>query len=144
MPYADAIAQQRATLLSIDRELVAIEIGVASGEAAQLVARARANVRAAEKTLIAAAGRERLAGAPRPIAGGDALCLETVPYRVAAHVRAEWLAAIEDGVVEVGISTALALADIPALAINLDDLAGLAAGPMAIRFIAAPTLGERS
>jgi hypothetical protein len=73
-----------------------------------------------------------------------ALCLETVPYRVAAHVRAEWLAAIEDGVVEVGISTAVALADIPALAIDLDNLAGLAAGPMTIRFIAAPTLREQS
>lgn len=73
-----------------------------------------------------------------------ALCLETVPYHVAAHVRAEWLAAIEDGVVEVGISTAAALADIPALAIDLDDLAGLAAGPMAIRFIAAATLREQS
>ena len=77
-----------------------------------------------------------------------ALRIETDPP-VAAARRAEWLRAIEVELLPVRTTTAVALAAIPELAIDLATLAELidadarfGGEPMLVRFRAAPTLAE--
>ncbi|MBB4619126.1 hypothetical protein [Sphingomonas abaci] len=78
---------------------------------------------------------------------GLALCIDTVPA-LCAHDRAALIEEIEADLVPTRLSTALVLAKIPALAIDLDTLARVVDAYEAARFcveiriMRAPTLAE--